>query len=125
MLFTRPGELRRMEWAEVDIGAALWVIPAEKMKMRESHIVPLCKQALAILENIKPLTGDGVYVFPSDRGKGRPLSDGTLSAALRRMGYSTEEMTAHGFRATARTLLDEALGYEPHLIDRLYGNYLE
>jgi integrase len=118
LVFTRPGELRAMEWAEIDLSAALWVIPASKMKMRESHIIPLSKQALSILNEIKPLTGGGRYVFQGERGKGRPISENTVNAALRRLGYSKEEMTGHGFRAMARTLLDEALCFRLDYIEQ-------
>lgn len=117
LLFVRPGELRHAEWSEIDLEAAEWTIPAGKMKMRQAHLVPLCAQAVAILAELQPLTGRGVYVFPSARGKGRPMSNNAINAALRRMGYTTEQMTAHGFRATARTLLDEALGYRPDYIE--------
>ena len=117
LLFVRPGELRHAEWSEIDLEAAEWTIPAGTMKMRQAHLVPLCAQAVAILAELQPLTGRGVYVFPSARGKGRPMSNNAINAALRRMGYTTEQMTAHGFRATARTLLDEALGYRPDYIE--------
>jgi len=118
LVFTRPGELRAMEWAEIDFPAALWSIPAGKMKMRESHIVPLSRQALAILAEIQPLTGGGQYVFPSERSTARCLSENTINAALRRLGYSKEEIVPHGFRAMARTLLDEALGYRVDYVEQ-------
>ena len=117
LVFVRPGELRHAEWAEIDTPAAEWRIPAEKMKMREAHLVPLSRQALAILEGIEPLTGRGRYVFPSVRSAQRPISENTLNAALRRLGYSKEEMTAHGFRAMASSLLNEQ-GWPPDVIER-------
>ncbi len=115
--FVRPGELRHAEWAEMDLQAAEWRIPAHKMKMREPHLVPLCRQAIAILQELQPLTGHGRYVFPSGRGGDRPMSEGAILAALRRMGYQKEEVSGHGFRATARTLLDEVLGFRPDFIE--------
>jgi Integrase len=107
LVFVRPGELRQAEWAEIDLPAAEWRIPAEKMKMNRLHVVPLSRQAVAILGELQPLTGAGRYVFPSTRGRGRPMSENTVNAALRRLGYSTDEVTGHGFRAMARTLLSE------------------
>lgn len=117
LVFVRPGELRRMEWAEIDLDAAQWNIPAEKMKMREPHLVPLSKQALAILREIEPLTGRSRYVFPGMRDHKRPISENTVNAALRRLGYPKEQMTGHGFRAIARTLLDEVLQVRPDFIE--------
>ena len=116
LVFVRPGELRGAEWSEIDLDAAEWRIPAERMKMDREHLVPLSKQAVAILEEIKPLTGKGRLAFTSLRSKTRPLSDNTLNAALRRLGYSTEEMTAHGFRTMASTRLNE-MGYDPDVIE--------
>ncbi|MDO4710291.1 MAG: integrase arm-type DNA-binding domain-containing protein [Pseudomonadota bacterium] len=117
LLFVRPGELRNAEWTEIDFAAAEWRIPAEKMKMREPHLVPLCRQAVDILRELHPLTGRGRYVFPSGRGGDRPLSSNAVLAALRRMGYAKDEMTGHGFRAIARTVLDEVLGFRPDFIE--------
>ncbi len=118
LIFLRPGELRQMEWAEVDLENAQWNLPADKMKMKQPHIVPLSKQAFAILEDLKPLTGSGKYVFPSLRTNSRPMSDNTINASLRRLGYDTrKEMTAHGFRAMARTILDEVLQVRPDFIE--------
>jgi integrase len=117
LVFVRPGELRRMEWAEVSLKSAEWRIPAKKMKMSEEHIVPLSKQALAILKELEGVTGEGAYVFPSIRSDSRPMSENTLNAALRRLGYSKDEMTAHGFRAMASTRLNE-LGWSPEVIER-------
>lgn len=117
LLLMRPGELRHLEWSEIDVEAAQVNIPAEKMKMRNAHTVPLSKQALAILEEIRPLTGSGKYVFHSVRSVERPISDNTLNACFRRMGYNSDTVTAHGFRATARTILDEVLGFRPDIIE--------
>jgi len=117
LVFLRPGELRHAEWAEIDFDRAEWNLPAEKMKMKEPHLVPLSKQALAILREIEPLTGTSRYVFPGGRSVARPLSNNAINAALRRMGFSKEEMTAHGFRAMARTLLDEVLHVRPDFIE--------
>lgn len=117
LVFVRPGELRHAEWSEIDLNAAEWNIPASKMKMRAAHTVPLSTQAVAVLRDLQPLTGHRQYVFPGGRDPKRPLSDNALNAALRRMGFDKETMTAHGFRATARTLLDEVLGWRPDLIE--------
>jgi integrase len=115
-VFLRPGELRAAEWSEIDFDKAEWRIPAERMKMGDAHIVPLAKQAAAILREIQPLTGSGRLVFPSLRTITRPISEGTLNAALRRVGFSKEEMTGHGFRTMASTLLNEQ-GWHPDLIE--------
>ncbi len=117
LVFVRPGELRRMEWAEVSVERGEWVIPGEKMKMREPHVVPLSKQVLGILEEIRPFTGAGRYVFPSPTSSNRPLSDMALLTALRRMGIAKEEMTIHGFRASASSLLN-AQGWPSDVIER-------
>jgi len=117
MFFVRPGELRNAEWAEIDLNEATWNIPAEKMKMKQPHIVPLCRQAIEILTELKQLTGSSKYVFPSARSFARPMSNNAILAALRRMGYSKDEMTGHGFRAMARTLLDEVLQVRPDFIE--------
>lgn len=106
-VFLRPGELRQAEWSEIDLGNAIWKIPAGKMKMKKPHMIPLSKQVVQIFKDIMPLTGRWKYVFPSLRSKDRPMSDNTLNAALRRMGFTKEEMTAHGFRGVASTLLHE------------------
>ena len=107
LLFVRPGELRGAQWREIDLAARVWKIPEERMKMKSPHIVPLSRQAVAIFEEIKPLTGGGRLVFPGERSVERPISDNSLNAALRRMGYGKHEMTAHGFRSMASTLLNE------------------
>ncbi|CAG4882995.1 Phage integrase [Georgfuchsia toluolica] len=118
LVFVRPGELRHAEWSEIDLDKGEWNIPGEKMKMRMPHLVPLSLQAVAILREIQPLTGKGRYVFPTVSSSERPISDNTINAALRRMGFSTrDEMTAHGFRAMARTILDEILGFRPDYIE--------
>jgi integrase len=117
LVFVRPGELRQAEWAEFDLDAAEWNLPAEKMKMREPHLVPLAPQAVAILQEIHALTGRGRYVFPSARSPQRPMSNNAVLSALRRMGYATDEMSGHGFRAMAHTVLDEVLHFRPDYIE--------
>jgi len=117
LTFVRPGELRHAEWQEIDFEAEQWSISAEKMKMKAPHIVPLARQALDILKELQPLTGDGKYLFPSERTDQRPISENTLNVALRTMGYSKEQVCSHGFRATARTLLDEVLQQRIDLIE--------
>ncbi len=117
MVFVRPGELRTAEWSEIDLDAAEWIIPGVKMKTRADHLVPLSTQAVEILRSLQPLTGHGRYVFPSLRTGERPMSENTVNAALRGMGYAKEVHTAHGFRAMARTILDEVLGERVDLIE--------
>ena len=117
LVFVRPGELRRAEWAEFDTSAREWRIPAEKMKMREPHIVPLSDQALAIVAALQPVTGAGKYLFPSLRTGDRCMSENTVNAALRRLGYASDEMTGHGFRSMATTLLNEQ-GWNRDAIER-------
>ncbi len=117
LVFVRPGELRKAEWAEIDLERAEWNIPAERMKMGEPHLVPLSTQAVEILRELHPLTGVGRYVFPGARTNGRPMSDNAILAALRRMGIGKDEMTGHGFRAMARTILDEVLKVRPDYIE--------
>jgi integrase len=109
LLFVRPGELRKADWSEFDLDGAhpQWRIPASRMKMKEQHIVPLAKQAVAILRELYPLTGPNGYVFPSVRNASRPMSENTLNVSLRRLGYDRETMTAHGFRSLASSLLNE------------------
>ncbi|MNX93533.1 Prophage CP4-57 integrase [compost metagenome] len=116
-MFLRPGELRAAEWAEIDLEAAEWRIPGSKMKMKVEHLVPLSRQAVEILKSIQALTGHGRYVFPSIRTGERCMSENTINAALRGMGYGSDVMTAHGFRAMARTIMDEVLGERPDLIE--------
>lgn len=115
LVFVRPGELRQARWAEIDLELKQWRYTASKTGT--PHIVPLSSQAVAILEELKPITGRGEYVFPSQRGKGRPMSDAALGAAMRRMGIDGDTMTIHGFRAMARTVLDEERGYRPDYIE--------
>ncbi|QDL39339.1 tyrosine-type recombinase/integrase [Rhodoferax sediminis] len=117
LVFVRPGELRTAEWAELDLEAAEWRIPGRKMKMKNDHIVPLSTQAVEILRSVQPMTGHGRYVFPSLRTGERPMSENTINAALRGMGYSKEVHSAHGFRAMARTIMDEVLGERVDLIE--------
>jgi integrase len=117
LVFTRPGELRLAEWSEFDLDAAVWRIPASKMKMGEEHIVPLSSQALSILRELKPLTGQSRYVFRSPHSHARPISNNTINAALRRLGYEKDQICAHGFRSMASTLLNE-LGFNPDAIER-------
>jgi len=117
LVFVRPGELRHAEWAEFDLDGAIWRIPGEKMKMKAAHLVPLSAQAVAILRELYALTGGGRYVFPGLRTASRPMSENTVNAALRRLGYSKEEMTGHGFRSMAATRLNE-MGWNPDAIER-------
>jgi integrase len=123
LFFVRPGELRKAEWAEFDLDSAEWNIPAERMKgwMRKGitnpHLVPLCTQAVSILRELQALTGHGKYVFPGARSHKRPMSDNAVLSALRRMGYEKDEMSGHGFRAMARTILDEVLGVRVDFIE--------
>jgi integrase len=130
LLFQRPGNIRAMEWAWVDLDATMLTIPAAAMKRRihgkingRPHLVPLAPQAVEILRELQPLTGHGRYVFPSLRTGERPMSDNTLTAALRRLGYASGEMTAHGFRAMARTLIVERLsGIDPEAVEAQLGH---
>lgn len=117
LLFCRPGELRHMEWDEINWEEKQWELPPEKMKMKQPHIVPLSKQAIAALKDIERLNGRRRYVFPSARGASRPLSENAVRVALRTMGYDNDTMTHHGFRAMARTLLDEVLGFRVDWIE--------
>ena len=124
LTFQRPGNIRMMEWSELDLGTATWTIPSAKMKRVKQdkenglpHIVPLSTQACKILEELMPFTGHSQYCFPGERTVIRPISDNTLNAALRTLGFAKEEATAHGFRAMARTLLDEVLEAPVHIIE--------
>ena len=124
LLFVRPGELRKAEWSEFDLDAGEWRIPAERMKRSQQdkangvpHLVPLPSQAVAILRELHPLTGNGRYLFPSPRTGERPMSDNAVLSALRRMDFPKEEMTGHGFRAMARTMLAERLGVDETVIE--------
>lgn len=117
LFFVRPGELRNAEWSEFDLELAEWNIPAHKMKMGEPHLVPLATQAVSILAELHALTGKGRYVFPGGHNPRRPMSNNAVLAALRRMGFEKEEMSGHGFRAMARTILDEVLHFRPDFIE--------
>jgi integrase len=116
LLFVRPGELRQAEWDEIDLEGAEWRIPAARMKMNELHVVPLARQAIALFEELRPFARGGRYVFHSLRTRDRPMSNNTINAALRRLGYSGEEQTGHGFRTMASTMLNEQ-GYHPDVIE--------
>ncbi len=118
LTFVRPGELRHAEWTEFDVAGVVWNISAEKMKMDRPHKVPLSRQAIATIEELREITGNSRYLFPQIRSWHRPISDGTLNAALRRLGYSKHEMTAHGFRSTASTLLNESRKWSGDAIER-------
>jgi integrase len=118
LTFVRPGELRHAEWKEFDIPNAVWNISAEKMKMDRPHKVPLSRQAIAVIEGLSPITGGSRYLFPQIRSWHRPISDGTLNAALRRLDYRKDQMTAHGFRSTASTLLNESRQFSGDAIER-------
>jgi integrase len=117
-LFARPGELRQAEWSEIDLEQRVWIIQAEKMKMRRPHSVPLSRQAVAILEEIRPLSCDQRYVFPCQGKRNRPMCENTLNLALQRLGYGGSRMTTHGFRAMACTLLNESGKWNPDAIER-------
>lgn len=116
-VFVRHTELRMMEWLELDFEEALWRIPAEKMKMETMHLVPLSTQAISIIRELQPLTGNGKYVFPGILSSNKPISENTLLSALRRLGYTKEDMTVHGFRSMASTRLNE-LGWNRDAIER-------
>ena len=118
ILAQRPGEIRHAKWAEIDFTNKIWAIPAEKMKMRRDHLVPLPARALALLDELRRMNGNGEYLFPSLRTWKRPMSENTLNAALRRMGYSGDEMTAHGFRASFSTLANESGLWHADAIER-------
>lgn len=117
-VFVRPGELRHADWAEIDLDASVWIIPAEKMKMRKPHHVPLSRQATEIIREVKDITGPSGFIFPSIRTRTRPMSENTINGALRRLGYTTDEMTGHGFRAMASTLLNESGKWSSDAIER-------
>jgi integrase len=117
-VFQRPGEIRQAEWNEVDFDKAVWIIPRERMKQRQPHSVPLSKQALAILREAQSLTGGGRFVFPKLGSPLKPMCENAINGALRRMGYGSETMTAHGFRSTASTLLNESGKWTYDAIER-------
>ena len=118
LLFPRPGELRAAEWDEFDFEGSVWIIPEARMKMRRPHRIALSRQAISLLTSLREISGDGSLLFPGVRSGSRPISDNTLNAALRRMGYGKDEATAHGFRATASTLLNECGKWHPDAIER-------
>jgi integrase len=126
MTFQRPGEIQGMQWAEIDLSGAVWTVPPERMKgtrkqkaTSDAHIIPLSRQAVAVLRDLHPLTGHRAHVFPSERGGGRPMSENTVGAALRSLGIDTRtEHTGHGFRASARTMLAERLGLDMEVIEK-------
>ncbi|MFV0508305.1 MAG: tyrosine-type recombinase/integrase [Shewanella algae] len=118
LFFCRPGELRQLEWSEVNWDEKLIEIPASKMKMREAHIIPLCEQAIKVLHELYAINSRSKFIFPSARGASRSMSENAVRTALRTMGYTNEDMTPHGFRAMARTLLDEVLGYRIEWIEQ-------
>ncbi len=117
-VFVRPGELRHAEWVEIDFEKAIWSIPADKMKMRRPHRVPLSRQSISLLKEAQAITGKWQYVFPGFQSLKRPMSENALNGALRRLGYSGDEMTSHGFRAMASTLLNEMGKWHPDAIER-------
>jgi integrase len=117
-VFQRPGEIRQMQWAEVNLSEKVWTIPASRTKQRRPHSVPLSDQALEILTAVAEFSAQGKYVFPSLRTRERPMSENTVNGALRRLGYSGSEMTAHGFRSTASSLLNECGKWNPDAIER-------
>ena len=117
VLFVRPGELRAAEWTEINLDDGEWNIPAERMKMNVAHLVPLPRQAVEVLKALHPLTGHSRYVFPCHRSPLRCMSENAVNAGLRRMGFEKSEITGHGFRAMARTILDEVLQVRPDYIE--------
>lgn len=121
LTFARPGEVRGARWTEIDFGKAIWSIPAERMKMRRAHAVPLSRQAIAVLADIRPLTGTSELIFPSIRSNKKLLSENAMNSALRRMGFTQDEMTSHGFRAAASSILNER-GHSPDVIEAALGH---
>jgi len=117
-VFVRPGELRHALWSEIDLDECVWTIPAEKMKMRKAHHVPLSRQVVELLKDLRYVTGPNGFVFPSVRTRARPMSENTLNGGLRRLGYTTHEMTGHGFRAMASTLLNDSGKWSSDAIER-------
>jgi integrase len=117
LTFVRPGELRAAHWAEIDFEAATWTIPGTRMKMRRPHRVPLAHQTINVLRNLRAIAGESELIVPGARGRGRPLSENTLNAALRRLGYTKDEMTSHGFRAAASSILNECGLWNPDAIE--------
>ncbi|NJM49700.1 MAG: tyrosine-type recombinase/integrase [Sphingomonadales bacterium] len=121
-VFVRPGELRQAEWNEFDFEKSLWTIPGEKTKMRKLHLVPLTHQVLAIIDELRQFTGNRRFLFPAQGKRDRPMSENTINYALRRMGFDSKTMTAHGFRAMASTLLNEQGTWNPDAIERQLGH---
>lgn len=117
-VFVRPGELRHAEWSEFDLEEGIWNLPAAKMKARRPHAVPLSRQVKDMLFELRELTGHGKYVFPSAYGHSRPMSENTMNASFRRMGFDKDEVTAHGLRATASTMLNQSGLWNPDAIER-------
>lgn len=117
-LFVRPGELRQAEWSEFDFNEKIWTIPAEKMKMRRVHAVPLSKQVMTLIEDIRPLSGTHRYLFPAQGKRDRPMCENTINLALQRIGFGGGRMTAHGFRSMASTLLNQMKRFHPDVIER-------
>jgi integrase len=118
LTFVRPGELRLSEWSDFDLAAGIWTIPAARMKMKRAHRVPLAPQAIAILHDLQSLTGQGKFMFPSIRSARRCMSENTINAALRRLGFTKNEMTGHGFRSAASSMLNESGLWNPDAIER-------
>ena len=118
LLYQRPGELRQAEWIEFDFAEKIWTIPAPRMKMRKPHEVPLPRQAIVVLEDLKAVSGHCRLVFPGLRTADRPISENTMNAALRRLGFAKEEMSSHGYRATASTLLNQCKKWSPDAVER-------
>jgi integrase len=117
LTFVRPGELRAAQWAEIDVDKTLWTIPGARMKMRRPHRIPLARQTIALLKDLRAIARDAELILPGMRGRGRPMSENTLNAALRRLGYSKDQMTAHGFRAAASSILNECGLWNPDAIE--------
>ena len=122
LLFPRPGELRLAEWPEFDLSSAVWAIPASRTKMRREHRVPLSRQAIQVLENLFPFTEHSALVFPGLQSATKPISENTMNLALRRLGYTKDEATSHGFRATASSLLNESGKWSADVIERALGH---
>ena len=118
LIFLRPGELRHLRWKELDLSEKIWRVPAETMKMKRPHRVPLTPQAIAIIQKLQKITGAGEFVFPAITSVRRPMSENTLNAALRRLGYTKDEVCAHGFRTTASTLLNDMSRWNADAIER-------
>jgi integrase len=117
LTFVRPGELRGAVWTEIDIDKAVWTIPGARMKMRRPHRIPLACQTIVVLKNLRAVTAQAELILPGMRGRGRPLSENTLNAALRRLGYAKDEMTSHGFRAAASSIINENNMWNPDAIE--------